>query len=59
MLEGSLLVGAVRGRERETVGDRRNSNRTDSATLENIHMSKVGERKESIRLRNSQSIAKH
>ena len=29
------------------VRDRRNSNRTDSETQENIHMSEVGERKES------------
>jgi hypothetical protein len=53
-MEGSLLVAAVRDgeRKRETIRDRTNSNRTDGGTQENIHMSKVGERKESVWLRN-------
>ena len=41
-----MLVGTVR--ERDAVLDRTNSKRTDSDTQENIHLSQVGDRKESI-----------
>ena len=48
----SVVVSAARDRERErereTVRDARNFKRTDNDTQENIHINKVGERKESI-----------
>jgi hypothetical protein len=51
-MEGSVSDGAVRERERERERDvlrgGRSSKRNDSDTQENIHMSQVGERKESI-----------
>jgi hypothetical protein len=47
-MEGSVIVSAVSGREREKVRERRNFNLADWDTLENTHLSKVGERRESI-----------
>jgi hypothetical protein len=42
---GSIVASAAMERERETIRDRRITNRCDSQTLENTHMSKVGGRK--------------
>jgi hypothetical protein len=55
-MEWSVAVGAVR--EIETFCDRRISNRCDSKAQENTHMSKVGGRKESMRLINISSETK-
>jgi hypothetical protein len=48
-MEGNVVVSAA---WRETLRDRRFSNRCDSKTQENTHMSKEGRRKESIGLIN-------
>jgi hypothetical protein len=48
-MEGKVVVSVA---WRETLRDRRNSDRCDSKTQENSHMSKVGRRKESIGLIN-------